>query len=476
MANVLVEESCLSGIASAIRTQNGLSTLYKPSEMMSGINDLRAREAWSGFFSSLTTSIVGSTTFTYNNPNIKSLRAGAFMSALTNITTVDLPQISKLLYCALVLRGTTTYCGFHFANNTYIENIYLSSFNQNAIYAYDFANCMRLSNLVLGSSSVEIRFIYDGAFFSCWALSEIPSNLNLTWQISASAFNGCKSLTKLILPNLSGTIYSDAFFGCSNISMVSLDKCTTIYTDAFANCSNITSIYLPKVSNLSSGAFLNVNISGNVELPSLSGSFWSAAIVNHSSATNTFTLSLPLATSVNLTDNRFCTKLYAQNATSIWLSRSSCAVSEVYCDNAIFCTCNSNINLIKAEFQNLISVSAWCFMGCTNLNSISIPKCEIIASGAFNSCNNLPTLSLPYGSVIYPSAFSYCSKLVSLYLMGSSVCKLSTTAYNTFFGCPIYDSTVNNNVYGSIYVPSSLYATYKASTNWVAISSRFVSM
>ena len=56
--------------------------------------------------------------------------------------------------------------------------------------------------------------------------------------------------------------------------------------------------------------------------------------------------------------------------------------------------------------------------------------------------------------------------------MGSTI--VSLPASTTFDNMPVKVSV--NNTYGSVYVPSSLYATYKTKTNWVTISNRLVSV
>lgn len=101
--------------------------------------------------------------------------------------------------------------------------------------------------------------------------------------------------------------------------------------------------------------------------------------------------------------------------------------------------------------------------------------CTFIGSSAFRNCYSLTTASFPALSDICASAFLYCYNLISLYLLGSSVVRLTT--YSAFNSTPIAGYTTSTGgVYGSIYVPSSLYATYITSTNWARFSSRFVSV
>lgn len=122
-----------------------------------------------------------------------------------------------------------------------------------------------------------------------------------------------------------------------------------------------------------------------------------------------------------------------------------------------------------ALFSNCLSVGSYAFYSCGYLSNCNFSNVQYIYNAAFYSCRNITTLTFNQLSIIYPSAFRYCSTLSSLYLLGSSVCTLSNA--NAFQNTPISTSTN-----AKIYVPSSLYATYIASTNWVSYSSRFVSM
>ena len=59
--------------------------------------------------------------------------------------------------------------------------------------------------------------------------------------------------------------------------------------------------------------------------------------------------------------------------------------------------------------------------------------------------------------------------------MASTVTTLGNI--NAFVDTPISTRTDSTSgVYGSIYVPSSLYASYISATNWATYSARFVSL
>jgi hypothetical protein len=133
------------------------------------------------------------------------------------------------------------------------------------------------------------------------------------------------------------------------------------------------------------------------------------------------------------------------------------------------------LSLSEANFPSCTYISSAAFSYCTKLATISFPVCKTIGQYAFRSCRSLTTASFPECSSIGSSAFANCFKLVSLYLLGSSV--VSIPSSTVFASTPIAGYTVSTGgVYGSIYVPSSLYSSYIQKTAWNFFSSRFVSV
>lgn len=173
-------------------------------------------------------------------------------------------------------------------------------------------------------------------------------------------------------------------------------------------------------------------------------------------------------------------------------SFSNSEVSTIGTGAFAYCT-----NLTTVSFPSCTSIGNYAFQLCTRLTTASFPSCKSIGSSAFAYCYSLTTANFPLCKSIGLSAFAYCSSLItanfpsctsiganafnrcynllSLYLTGSSIVNLSNP--NTFTSSPIAGYTTSTGgVYGSIFVPSSLYSTYIASTNWVYFSSRFVSV
>ena len=209
------------------------------------------------------------------------------------------------------------------------------------------------------------------------------------------------------------TVGAGAFAYCSSLTTVSLPSCTIISSYAFSYCPKLTTVSFPSCTTIGSYAFYNCY--------------------------SLTTVSFPLCTSISA---------YA------------------------FASCSK---LTTASFPSCTSISNRAFANCSNLTTADFPLCTIISPYAFSYCSNLTTADFPLCSIIQSYAFAYCYCLLSLYLTGSSIVIL--TYSNAFLSTPIAGYTTSTGgVYGSIFVPSSLYNTYITSTNWVYFSSRFVSV
>ncbi|MBQ3420997.1 MAG: leucine-rich repeat domain-containing protein [Romboutsia sp.] len=134
------------------------------------------------------------------------------------------------------------------------------------------------------------------------------------------------------------------------------------------------------------------------------------------------------------------------------------------------CTSLSHIDLPECS-----AIGSYGLAYTYGLQTISLPKCTSIWNRAFYSCNNLSSVSLPVCNYLGEALFQNCYNLLSLYLMSSSICSLTNT--NAFSSTPISNYTTSTGgVQGSIFVPASLYDSYKAATNWVTYADRFVSV
>lgn len=186
-----------------------------------------------------------------------------------------------------------------------------------------------------------------------------------------------------------------------------------IYSYAFAYCSSLTTVSFPNCSNIESYAFQYCSSLTSVSFP---------------------------------------------NCTSIG-------------DYAFFSCCC----LTTVSFPNCSNVGGAAFQSCYSLTAISFPNCTNVGTNAFQYCSSLTTISLPNCSNISNYAFRYCYNLLSLYL--NNVSSVTSLGRSAFQSTPIGGYTTSTGgIYGSVFVPSSLYNSFITATNWTSISARIVSM
>ena len=334
---------------------------------------------------------------------------------------------------------------FAFKNMQYISSPYVLSIGQSAFYAaqnlssvnfpnvlcianYAFANCYKLSEI----SFPAVQSIGASRFVSCSSLTTayIPNVVSL----GSYAFSPCSRLTQIDVPLLSIIEYA-TFSSCSRLTTVSASSVTTVTSYAFTGCSNLVSINMPKVTYIGRNRFAMTGIS-SIYLQSCSY----IAVQAFAGCQNLSQVNFPEVTVVS---------------------------------GYAFSNCS---NLVDVSLPNASSVGSYAFASCSALTSIKLPVVSYLGASAFLSCYELRTVILGSVYSMFSYTFSRCYNLLSLYLLGSSMAS-GAYATNMFFSTPISGYTTSTGgVYGSIFVPASLYSSYIARTGWKSYSSRFVSL
>ena len=185
---------------------------------------------------------------------------------------------------------------------------------------------------------------------------------------------------------------------------------------------------------------------------------------------------------------------------------------------------NADTALTSVNCPNVIGLGAYAFSGCTNLESVSLPKITRLTNvrGVFSGCTSMTSISLPNINTLYCTYFfEECTSLRSVTLKlntsSTTIPYLSNAMFygcssleivdlgqtsgvggTTFYNCTVLDTIIlrytttvaslgntaafdgtpfkNGGTGGTIYIPKTLYDAlgtgtndYKAATNWSTI-------
>ena len=208
-------------------------------------------------------------------------------------------------------------------------------------------------------------------------------------------------------------IVSRAFLSCSMITTVSFPMVASIGSYAFSGCGSLTEISFPIATNIGSYAFANCSKLTNVDFPM-------TTIVNQ----------------------------YA------------------------FYNCSM---ITTVSFPIATNIGSYAFSNCSKLTNVDFPMTTIVNQYAFYNCSMITTVSFPMVASIGSYVFRSCRNLLSLYLNNISI--VPPLGNNVFMSTPIGGYTASTGgVYGSVFVPASLYSSFLTATNWSSISARIVSV
>ncbi len=318
--------------------------------------------------------------------NITSVGYGAFEG--TNLVTNGYVQIGSNYVLVKADKSITSF-----------------SFNANTVAIAEgaFENCTSLTSISIPETVVSIG---DEAFKGCTSLSEItfavtPDYLGVsafdgcslttteengalyiadkkillsvvsddvdtivinenTEVIAPLAFDNCKNLTNIVLPNKIKYIGNAAFYGCSSLYSVTLpDSIVAVGDLAFANCTALTTVDLKEIVAIGNGAFKGTLLK-EVVIP---------------------------ATVESLGYNAF------RDCTSLETVGIANGVKSIGYKTFEGCTALVNVYLP----DSLVSVGDYAFMNCSAMKNINLPTTiREVGFGAFASCSALEKITLPF--------------------------------------------------------------------------------
>ncbi len=274
-----------------------------------------------------------------------------------------------------------------------------------------FYDCINLKSIEISSS---VTHIGDFAFSGCKSLTNVVVPDSVT-VIGESAFIGCTGLTEITLPFVgSGTssmsskhfgyifgapTYSDNIeYVPKLLTKVVITSSSAIEANAFNECKYIEYIYIPEsIERIGASAFISCESLEAVHIESLKSwceiEFADIASNPLSGARNLY-LNGELLEDLIIPDDTVAVSNWAfymcESIKSITISRGVKTIGE----NAF----NGCVNLTSVSIYDTLEViGAQAFKDCTTLQTVIIPKSvKKIGAGVFRNCNNLSEITVPF--------------------------------------------------------------------------------
>lgn len=397
-----IEDSLLSGIADAIRSQTGGISSIAAADFPSEILNI------SGDNGNFKLEMEAIDYYSLSDTQCSVLKPYCFYSDL-KVTGVNFENVltigsSAFYNCPSLAMASFPKCEYVGSNAFYATSI--SEFN-----------------------SPSCAFVGTNAFATCRQLSEVTFG-SLT-KIDDSAFNSfCSSLQKVAF-EYCASIGSNAFSGCSQLSKVE-GILSRAYREAFANCSRLTSLNFESIDFIGTNTFSNTGFT-SIELPMLSTFENGGAFAECKSLCS---VSLPIAKDISSYTFNNCVLLsdiYAPNVSMI-LEGAFCNTNLPQVTDTIFPLITSvqastfkSCKLTLLSHQSITSISPYAFQNCPLLAKVDLPAIEDIKSNAFSGCTALSDVNVSNASKIEWDAFNGCTSLSEINLQ--NVYYLSARAF-----------------------------------------------
>ena len=272
------------------------------------------------------------------------------------------------------------------------------------------------------------------AFNGCGNLGivALPDTLE---AVPEGAFNGCNSLSNLVLGTGIAYIGRDAFNRCGNAKKTALiyvsipDSVVEIYEDAFNGCTFLTNIVTTSSSSLevvAGNAFTGTAFCSRKE-GSYSPAVLGSILVGFNGVCEG-KIEVPDGI-VQIHENAFYRDV-AAGATNRMTAVVLPSTVEVIGANA-FQDCKSLTTVEWGGSERIIGASA--FQGCVALTGLELPdSLERIGANAFQDCGSITKVEIPDGlETVEGSCFLNCSNLTEV-AIGAGV---RSVGANAFDGC-----------------------------------------
>jgi hypothetical protein len=348
-----------------------------------------------------TSKIVIEVTITLNNItytlDLNNRRATLTSSASIISGSVTIPQqivANSITYIVTNIGNSV------FANRTNITSVTIPN-SVTSIGISAFQNCSSFTSITIPSSvtSVGIR-----AFSGCASLINIVTN---TYIINfGAAFSGLNNARTSLTFNYAGGIPDGAFNGRAGLASVTIgSNITSIGASAFSSCANLTSVTIPSsVTSIGASAFSSCSSLTSITIPASVTSVGESAFASCSSLINIV---------LNAYISNFGGAFFRVNNIGLSITFGYIGVIPDY-------ACSGMTRLTSVTIgNNITSIGAAAFQGCSGISNITIPNSVTIIKAAAFQGTNLQSIIIPASvTSIVADAFN-CENLNYVTFLGN---------------------------------------------------------
>ena len=233
--------------------------------------------------------------------------------------------------------------------------------------------------------------------------------------IGESAFENNTRIKEITLPETCTYIDNYAFKNCSNLHTINAPGVVTVKKEAFFRCRKLDYVNMPELRNLSQRCFMGCGKLNNLPVENIT------VIYAYAFSSCTFSeLTFPNVTTIHKNAFSNCRNL-------IEISLPSLRDGELYEGAFSGCVKLEKVNLP----EDVVSLGGYTFGGCTFTDFSFLENLEYVFCGDFERNNAVESIHLPKVQLVDNYAFRYMYNLKELFLPSCTTILENAFYYNS---------------------------------------------